>query len=986
MNNLKLQNKILLILILPIISIIVLSINSLYSKFEEKNSMFKTEAYLEFTMKTNSLLNQLQKERSYSINYITSYGNSYKNELMNQENSSNKKLKELEEFLTEFDTSVYGSKIEKNLDILRKELKKLKDIRAKVLSSQIDENTAKEYYSKMIDILLSFFDDLVTFSDNGEVSKYSESIVALANTTEKAYKESAVLRNIFDMGRITSSDYSMFSSLVASQDTYLDTFKKIATKEELKLYEKLVASVSNKEVEKLRQIVFYKNSKDSILSHMREVAGYGGLIHNFKNYVLRGDRKNFKKVEQMHVSLIRDIRKYQRLKNVTRKEKKLLKKVKRVFDSYLLTLTEIKELRETGATINELDAYAQIDDSRAIKALNELSKNIFGADMNNWDKQSFARIDQFILLQKKVSQNLLNLTHETTESINQDFITLIAMIIVVMTLIFVSLFFMTRRIVNSLKTFKEGLEYFFLYVIREKEYLKPMPVDGSDEFAQMTEDMNKQIVKIKDIIEQDRRVVVELSDVVEKVSNGFLNYKIHESGATKEVESLRVIINEMIESTYKKVSNVNKILDGYAKGEYSTRLKGDEKDGLYGDFGTLFAGSVLLGQSISQLVAMITNAGKELEENTIVLSQSSSNLSSRANQQASALEETAASIEQITVNMQSSTHDVEKMLNISDELNSSAKTGNELATKTSNSMDEINEKVTAISEAITVIDQIAFQTNILSLNAAVEAATAGEAGKGFAVVAQEVRNLAGRSADAANTIKKLVEEANLKSNEGKTIANDMITGYDSLSSKIVDTKEIIDSVSSAIKEQEEGMLQVNDAVSQIDKMTQENAATSADIGDLSNQVAVLSSRLLGITSKTQITDKYYDMVDDIDLIQLISKFKNNNINFKKHYFADLDSYEHISIAKNEDTELGKWIINSERNQKPYVNSAQWKKLKDRKEKFHELMQEFMDLNAQKASNEQLRALAKDIEYITGDLFSSLNDISVVNTKMLRNEM
>jgi len=983
MNNLKLQNKILLILILPVLSIIVLSLNSLYSKYEEKNSMKKTQDYLEFTIRTNSFLNQLQKERSYSLYYISSYGNSYKTELKSQVTKTNLEQKNLKEFLQTFESTKYSSKLDKNLQLLQKEIKKLKGIREKVLTSQINEDTTNKFYTNLIRHQLRFFDDLVTFSSNGDVSKFSESIISLSNMIEKAYEESTILRNIFDMGRITSEDYSSFSSHVASQNTYLNTFEKIANEEELKYYEKLLVSSSNKQVEKLRQIVFHKSSKDAILAHIKEIAGYGGLIHNFKNYVLRGDRKYYKKVEQMHVSLIRDIKKYQRLKNVTREEKKLLKKVKRVFDSYLLAVTEVKDLMATGATINELDAYAQIDDSRAIKALNKLSKNIFGADVSTWDKASFERIEQFISLQSKVKENLMGLIEERTNKINQDFIVLISMIIVIMTLIFVSLFFMTRRIVKALQTFKEGLEYFFLYVIREKEYLKPMPVDGTDEFAQMTEDMNKQIVKIKNIIEQDRKVVIELSDVVEKVSNGFLNYKIHEHGATREVESLRLIINDMIDSTYNKVSNVNKVLDGYATGKYDTRLKGEQKDGLYGDFGTLFSGSVLLGQSISQLVAMITNAGKELEENTIVLSQSSSNLSSRANQQASALEETAASIEQITVNMQSSNQDVEKMLNISEQLNTTAVTGNELASRTSTSMDEINDKVSAISEAISVIDKIAFQTNILSLNAAVEAATAGEAGKGFAVVAQEVRNLAGRSAEAANTIKKLVEEANSKSNEGKKIANDMITGYDNLSSKIVDTKEIIDSVSLAIKEQEEGMLQVNDAVGQIDKMTQENAATSADIGDLSSQVATLSSRLLGITSKTQITDKYYDMVDDIDLIQLISKFKNNNINLKKEYFADLDEYKILTVIKNEDTELGKWIIDSERAHKPYVNSTEWRKLKDRKAKFHVLMQEFMDLNAQKASNDQLKALAKDIEYITGDLFSSLNDIAVVNTKMIR---
>ncbi|RXJ95209.1 hypothetical protein CRV02_14640, partial [Arcobacter sp. CECT 8989] len=108
------------------------------------------------------------------------------------------------------------------------------------------------------------------------------------------------------------------------------------------------------------------------------------------------------------------------------------------------------------------------------------------------------------------------------------------------------------------------------------------------------------------------------------------------------------------------------------------------------------------------------------------------------------------------------------------ELTSSVKEGEKLASKTTVAMSEINEQVSEITNAIGIIDQIAFQTNILSLNAAVEAATAGEAGKGFAVVAQEVRNLASRSATAANEIKIIVENATQKANEGKQIASKMI--------------------------------------------------------------------------------------------------------------------------------------------------------------------------------------------------------------------
>jgi methyl-accepting chemotaxis protein len=149
-----------------------------------------------------------------------------------------------------------------------------------------------------------------------------------------------------------------------------------------------------------------------------------------------------------------------------------------------------------------------------------------------------------------------------------------------------------------------------------------------------------------------------------------------------------------------------------------------------------------------------------------------------------------------------------------------------------------------INEAITVIDQIAFQTNILSLNAAVEAATAGEAGKGFAVVAQEVRNLASRSAEAAKEIKDLVEDANLKANEGKNISAEMIHGYQELNTHINETLHLIENVSSASKEQMTGIEQINDTVTMLDRVTQENANEANQVRAIANDVSSMAKDLV----------------------------------------------------------------------------------------------------------------------------------------------
>jgi methyl-accepting chemotaxis protein len=234
--------------------------------------------------------------------------------------------------------------------------------------------------------------------------------------------------------------------------------------------------------------------------------------------------------------------------------------------------------------------------------------------------------------------------------------------------------------------------------------------------------------------------------------------------------------------------------------------------------------------------------GLTLEESSHILLANVDKLNVSSNEAAASLEETAAAIEEITSNIRNNTENIAKMATYSNSVTKSASDGEKLANQTTVAMDEINEQVNSINEAISVIDQIAFQTNILSLNAAVEAATAGEAGRGFAVVAAEVRNLASRSAEAAKEIKSIVENATTKANQGKVIAGNMINGYKELNQNISQTINLIQDIEMSSKEQLMGIEQINDAVNQLDQQTQQNAAVASqtqDVAEITDEISKL---------------------------------------------------------------------------------------------------------------------------------------------------
>lgn len=335
-----------------------------------------------------------------------------------------------------------------------------------------------------------------------------------------------------------------------------------------------------------------------------------------------------------------------------------------------------------------------------------------------------------------------------------------------------------------------------------------------------------------------------VGEAVDTAARGDFSRRLEARHGDEALDGLARQMNRLLETVQSGIGEIDRVIGRMAAGDLSARMEGN----FAGAFASLQGNLGTTLDRLEELVGEIRRTATDMQGAIGEISQGALRLSERAESQAASLEQTSATMEEMSATVTQNADSASRAARLAAETRALTEKGSNVVTETSAAMDEIAGSSQKITEIIAVIDAIAFQTNLLALNAAVEAARAGDAGKGFAVVASEVRTLAQRSSEAARDIRELIGRSAAKVEDGVRLAGATATSLREILASIETVARTIDDISTASREQAAGVSETTQAITALDRITQENSALASESARTSKEIAERAERLVELVA------------------------------------------------------------------------------------------------------------------------------------------
>ena len=343
----------------------------------------------------------------------------------------------------------------------------------------------------------------------------------------------------------------------------------------------------------------------------------------------------------------------------------------------------------------------------------------------------------------------------------------------------------------------------------------------------------------------------KISEAGKEVAGGNFDVEIHYP-QQDEIGELSRSISEVIGRSKKIVFDLRDRLDAMAGGNFTENLESEE---YVGDYAPLLESLKHIQEDMNKTLQEVHASSVQVLSSAEQVNTGAQSLSQGATEQASSIEELSANMQDISQSIQASTKTAGDAYKLQGEAGVAVLQSNEKMEEMRKAMDDITAKSNEISKIIKTIDDIAFQTNILSLNAAIEAARAGAAGKGFAVVADEVGNLAQKSAKAAQNTGLLIEETIEAVEKGAKITEETAESLNSVSKSTEEVNTLIEKISAASSKDLEGITSLNQGLQQISSVVQANSATAEQSAAASEELTGQANKMNELVERFQLKEE-----------------------------------------------------------------------------------------------------------------------------------
>ncbi|MCU7852918.1 MAG: CZB domain-containing protein [Candidatus Thiodiazotropha sp. (ex Monitilora ramsayi)] len=535
--------------------------------------------------------------------------------------------------------------------------------------------------------------------------------------------------------------------------------------------------------------------RQQLLMDIKSEFGYGGVIHNFKNYVLRGQDKYYQRLETGFTQLDKLLAGYGSLDSVSHAEKEALKNISAVAGEYHKHLNNVRTMTQAGKTPKEIDGTVKVSDAPAF--------------------------DAFAVLDKSYQDLTDNTSHSISQHISSASTLSLWLSGFTVLIISIGIFLLSRSVVNGIHDVQKTLRH----VEQDNDLVIRLPAEGNNEIAVFSRSVNSLLEHFSKMISQVINASVEVgmssadqTRIVESMVTGVRNQHL-------EIDQVATAMNEMSATVQEVAENANHV----AK---AAQQANDE-----------------------------TQNGGQVMDNTI------------------------STMEKLRSRIESTAQVIEKL----------------------------DDESTEISKVLGVITGISEQTNLLALNAAIEAARAGEQGRGFAVVADEVRALAGRTKDSADEIRDMIERLQ---NEVRNTVSEMEESqenaqasseqaaaagqaFERIATEIGSINEMVMQIATATEEQSHVAEEMNKNISNI---STEASSTAQSGNDTLDATATIGTMVEELRSQASIFK-----VDDLHLH--LSQAKSAHLAWRGRLRAYLDGKGGLSAEQASDhhnCSLGKW--------------------------------------------------------------------------------